>query len=91
MDEQGEPWWVANEICAVLGLLDHKQSTRYLDDDEKGVFSIHTLGGPQKMTVINELGLYSLILRSRKPEAKAFKRWVDEGPVDGTEPLLILV
>lgn len=47
-----------------------------LDDDEKGVHSTHTLGGPQEMIIINESGLYSLILTSRKPEAKRFKKWV---------------
>ena len=47
-----------------------------LDDDEKGITISDTLGGKQEMTTINEPGLYSLILRSRKPEAKAFKRWI---------------
>ena len=47
-----------------------------LDDDEKGVITSDTLGGKQEMSTINEPGLYSLILRSRKPEAKAFKRWI---------------
>lgn len=47
-----------------------------LDEDEKGVTIIYTLGGNQKVSIINEPGLYSLILRSRKPEAKAFKRWI---------------
>jgi len=47
-----------------------------LDDDEKGVSSVHTLGGAQSMTVVTEPGLYALVLGSRKPEAKRFKRWV---------------
>ena len=47
-----------------------------MDDDEKGIITGETLGGAQKMTVISESGLYSLILRSRKPEAKRFKKWV---------------
>lgn len=50
--------------------------TRHLDDDEKNRTTITTLGGPQKITIFNEPGLYSLILRSRKPGAKDFKRWV---------------
>jgi len=70
----GEPWFVAADVLAAL-TLDRKAMER-LDEDEKGVSSIHTLGGPQEMTVINESGLYSLILGSRKPEAKRFKRWV---------------
>jgi len=68
------PWFVASDVIAVL-TLDRKALER-LDDDEKGVSSIHTLGGSQQMTIINESGLYSLILGSRKPEAKKFKKWV---------------
>ena len=49
---------------------------RFVDDDEKGVGSIDTPGGPQEMSTVNEPGLYSLVLRSRKPEAKEFKRWL---------------
>jgi hypothetical protein len=70
----GETWFVAADVLGVLGL-DRKALDR-LDADEKGVSSIHTLGGNQEMTVINESGLYSLVLGSRKPEAKRFKRWV---------------
>lgn len=72
----GEPWFVAADVCAVLEIADPKSSVRLLDDDEKGVHSVHTPGGEQRVSVINEPGLYSLILRSRKPEAKAFRRWV---------------
>jgi prophage antirepressor-like protein len=71
---QGEPLFVAADVLAVL-TLDRKALER-LDDDEKGVNSIHTPGGAQEMTVVNEPGLYSLVLGSRKPEAKRFKRWV---------------
>ena len=70
----GEPWFVANDVCAILEI--DRTQTRRLDDDEKGVCLIHTLGGDQKMSIVNEFGLYSLILRSRKPEAKAFRRWI---------------
>lgn len=73
-DENGEPHFVAADILTVL-TLDRKAMAR-LDDDEKGVRSIHTLGGVQEMTTVNEAGLYSLILGSRKQEAKSFKRWV---------------
>ena len=72
----GEPWFVAGDVCECLGLNDHNQSTRYLDDDEKGMFSLQTPGGIQRNVCVNEPGLYSLILRSRKTEAKRFKRWV---------------
>ena len=72
----GEPWFVAADVCAVLGLGNVSMALERLDDDEKGVSSIDTLGGAQQMTVINESGLYSLVLGSRKPEAKPFKKWV---------------
>lgn len=63
-------------MCRALGLGNSRQTLSYLDDDEKGVITSDTLGGKQEMSTINEPGLYSLILRSRKPEAKAFKRWI---------------
>lgn len=72
----GEPWFVAADACGVLDLTNSRMVLDRLDDDEKGVSSIDTLGGPQEMAIVNEPGLYSLILGSRKPEAKAFKRWV---------------
>jgi prophage antirepressor-like protein len=73
-DDSGVTWFVAADLLDVLDL-DRKAMER-LDDDEKGVSSIPTSGGHQSMTTVNEPGLYSLILGSRKPEAKAFKRWV---------------
>lgn len=73
---KGEPWFVAADVCRALGLGNSRQTLSYLDDDEKGVITSDTLGGKQEMSTINEPGLYSLILRSRKPEAKAFKRWI---------------
>ena len=72
--DDGEPWFVAADILSVLAL-DRKALER-LDDDEKGVSSIHTPGGEQDMTIVNEPGLYGLVLGSRKPEAKRFKKWV---------------
>ena len=69
-------WWVLRDVCDVLGLSTPARVAERLDEDEKGVSLIHTLGGEQKVTIINEPGLYSVILRSDKPEAKAFKRWV---------------
>jgi prophage antirepressor-like protein len=73
---EGQPWFVAADVCAVLGIGNPRQAVSYLDEDEKGVTTNDTPGGPQQMATINEPGLYSLILRSRKPEAKAFKRWI---------------
>lgn len=73
-DEHGEPWFVAADVLRTLNL-DRKALER-LDDDEKGVSSIHTPGGEQEMTTVNEPGLFGLVLGSRKPDAKRFKRWV---------------
>lgn len=70
----GEPWFVAADVCKALEI--DKSQTRRLDEDEKGVYSTQTLGGKQEVTIVNEPGLYSLVLGSRKPEAKVFKRWV---------------
>jgi len=72
----GEPWFVAADVCTVLEIVQAGSSLRLLDEDERGMHSVHTPGGDQMVSVINEPGLYSLILRSRKPEAKAFKRWI---------------
>lgn len=72
----GEPGFIANDLCAVLELANPRQTLSYLDDDEKGVTTNDTLGGAQQMAYVTEAGMYSLVLRSRKPEAKVFKRWV---------------
>ena len=72
----GEPWFVAEDVCKALELGNPSMTVERLDADEKGISSIDTLGGKQRMAIINEPGLYSVILCSRKPEAKAFKRWI---------------
>lgn len=72
----GEPWWNAADVGAVLELSNIRESLRGLDEDEKSTTTADTPGGAQEMTIISESGLYSLILRSRKPQAKAFKRWI---------------
>lgn len=71
-----EPWFVAADVCRVLEIANSRDAISSLDGDEKGVATTDTLGGKQDVTIINESGLYSLIFRSRKPQAKAFKRWV---------------
>ncbi len=71
-----QPWFVANDVSAALQYSEASAMTRHLDDDEKGLSIVQTLGGDQEMLVINESGLYSAILRSRKAEAKRFKKWV---------------
>ena len=76
LDAAGQPWFVAADVCAALELPDTHKAIARLDDDEKGRNSIPTPGGQQDMSVVNESGLYNLVLGSRKPEAKRFKRWI---------------
>ena len=72
----GEPWWVATDVAQSLEYRIAGDMTRILDEDEKGTQIVRTLGGEQEMLIINESGLYSAILRSRKQSAKRFKKWV---------------
>lgn len=72
----GEIWFVANDVCAALGLDNVSRACSRLDDDEKGITKVNTLGGSQDMLAVNESGLYNLIFTSNKPEAKAFRKWV---------------
>ncbi|ARF69494.1 phage repressor protein/antirepressor Ant [Paenibacillus larvae subsp. pulvifaciens] len=74
--KDGHPWWVAKDVSELLGFRMASDFTRTLDDDEKDTQIVRTPGGNQEVTIINESGLYSAILKSRKPEAKQFKRWV---------------
>ena len=74
---QGEDtWFVASDVCNILGINKQRDAYSRLDEDERGSLLVDTLGGKQEVNAINESGLYSLILRSRKPQAKAFKKWV---------------
>lgn len=74
--EDEEPWFVAKDVCDVLEYSNHNQILKRLHSDEKGVNSIDTPGGTQEMTMVNEPGLYHLVLGSKKKEAKQFKRWI---------------
>ncbi len=76
LDEDGEVWFVLKDVCKALCLTNPRQAAQRLDDDEKGVISSDTLGGRQSISVVSEAGLFSLILSSRKAEARRFKRWV---------------
>lgn len=76
VEVNGEPWWVLKDVCTVLELSSPHKVAERLEDDEKGRSLIPTLGGEQETTIINESGLYSVILRSDKPQAKPFRRWV---------------
>jgi prophage antirepressor-like protein len=74
---ENEPWFVVKDVCDILGIKNSRDTlAKELDDDEKGVDTIYTLGGEQSVTIVNEPGLYRLIFQSRKPEARQFKRWV---------------
>jgi len=76
-DERGEPWMVAKDVAKILGYTNpHKAIRDHVDEDDKRGERIVTTSGTQEAILINESGLYSLILRSNKPEAKKFKKWV---------------
>lgn len=69
----GEPWFIAADVCRALDVKNGRDAVSRLDDDEKGVALTDTPGGKQEMAAVSEAGLYALVLSSRKPEAKAFK------------------
>ena len=77
VQNDGEVWWVLADVCKVLEIKNSRDASARLDADEKDAVGFtDTIGRTQNITVVNEPGLYSLILRSNKPEAKQFKRWV---------------
>lgn len=76
INESGEPMFVAKDVCSVLGISKYRDAIASLDEDEGCPVVVDTPGGAQKMTAVTEPGFYKLVMRSRKPEAKAFQRWV---------------
>lgn len=72
----GDPWFVAKDACDCLVITNVSQACQALDEDEKGICKVDTLGGSQDMMLVSESGLYTLIMRSNKPEAKVFRKWV---------------
>lgn len=73
----GEPWFVGKDVAEILGYTNSRKAIAdHVDEEDKGVTNCDTLGGTQTMTIINESGLYSLILSSKLPTAKKFKHWV---------------
>lgn len=73
----GEPWFVAADVCRALEIGNPSDAMRRLDEDEKALVSIEGMSRGNDLTnIVNEPGLYALVLGSRKPEAKAFKRWI---------------
>ncbi|CAB3783380.1 BRO-N domain-containing protein [Pararobbsia alpina] len=76
IERDGEPWFVGSDVCDVLEIAKVDSALRGLDADEKGTHTVSTLGGAQRVGIISEPGLYALLAKSRKPEARRFKRWV---------------
>ena len=76
IEKDGEPWFVLKDVCSVLSIGNAADVYNRLDADEKGVGQIDTLGGRQNVNIVNESGLYNVILRSDKPEAKPFRKWI---------------
>jgi prophage antirepressor-like protein len=73
----GEPWFVAADVCTILGYTNARKAVSdHVDSEDKGVTKRDTLGGSQRQTIVNESGLYALIFGSTLPKAKEFKRWV---------------
>jgi len=76
VEREGEWWAVADDVCKALEHSNSRMALKMLDDDEKGVSKVYTPGGAQKANIVSESGLYTLIVRSNAPEAKAFRKWV---------------
>ena len=75
-EKNGEIWFVAKDVADILEISNVSKAVQGLDEDEKGITKSYTLRGMQDMTIISEAGLYTLLMRSNKPEAKPFRRWV---------------
>lgn len=76
IDKAGEPWFIAKEVCEILEISKYRDAVSRLDDDERVSVKVDTLGGEQDMIAISESGLYTLIIRSNKPNARKFRKWV---------------
>lgn len=72
----GEPWFVLADVCSAIGVNNSRMVATRLADDEKGVSLIDTPGGRQNLTIVNESGMYVVVLRSDSPDAEPFRRWV---------------
>lgn len=76
IEQNGEPWFIARDVCECLSIGKYRDAVSRLEEDERGSVEMDTPGGRQSLSAVNEYGLYSLVLSSRKPEAKEFKRWI---------------
>ena len=74
--KEGNPWFVAKDICGILEVKNVADALTRLDDDEKDIVSTDTPGGKQDAAIVSESGMYALVLGSRKPQAKAFRKWI---------------
>lgn len=76
IERDGDPWFILTDVCRVLDIANPSQAAGRLDDDERGLCQIDTPGGMQSIIIVNEPGLYRLVMRSDKPQAKRFQKWV---------------
>ena len=76
VDVDGEPWFVLSDLCRILDIANPRNVAARLADDMKGVRPVDTLGGAQQMTTVSEAGMYSVVMRSDKPQSEPFRRWV---------------
>ena len=77
IDKAGEPWFIAKEVCEILEISNTSKAVEGLDEDElTKSYTIDSLGRNQEVLIISESGLYTLIIRSNKPKAKEFRKWV---------------
>jgi len=76
VEKDGQPWFVLNDVCTTLGDLSPRTVRQRLSEDVCSTYPLKTTGGTQQVTFINEDGLYDVILESRKPEARSFRKWV---------------
>lgn len=77
IEQNGQPWFVAKDVCEILDIKNNRDALTRLDQDEKDAVGItDSIGRIQNTSIVSESGLYNLIFQSRKPEAKQFKRWI---------------
>lgn len=78
LEINNQPWFVAKDVCDILGITKHRDAISRLDDDERGLAKLDTPGGKQDLTIVSVSGMYAIVLTSRKPEAKVFRKWIFE-------------
>ena len=90
LERDNDVWFVARDVANILGVTNIRESLRNLDDDEKEVIKIYSPDGIQEVTIINDFGVYTLILRSNKPEAKKFRRWITHDVLPLSKRMVLL-